>query len=104
MNIFYHLNYQDLHPKFEDNLNNWMGILKQVMTFANSNEAVFKCKGAALESILLYANKYKEDVEEAIKGFSSEIWDLCSNATEDQEYDSIVFNCLKYFKSIILWS
>lgn len=104
MNIFYHLNYQDLHPKFEDNLTNWMGILKQVMTFGNSNEAVFKCKGAALESILLYANKYKEDVEEAIKGFSSEIWDLCSKATDDPEYDSIVFNCLKYFKSIILWS
>jgi hypothetical protein len=51
----------------------------------------------------LYANKYKEDVEESIKGFSSEIWDLCSNATDDPEYDSIVFNCLKYFKSIILW-
>ena len=35
MNIFYNLNYQDLHPKFEDNLGNWMGIIKQVMTFAN---------------------------------------------------------------------
>jgi len=36
-----------------------MSILKQVMTFSNDNEAVFQCKGAALESILLYANKYK---------------------------------------------
>lgn len=59
MTIFYHLNYQDLHPKFEDNLNNWMEILKKVMNFANTSEAVFKCKGAALESILLYASKYK---------------------------------------------
>lgn len=74
------------------------------MNFANSSEAVFKCKGAALESILLYASKYKEDVEESIKGFSSEIWDLCSNATDDPEYDTIVFNSLKYFKSIILWT
>ena len=29
---------------------------------------------------------------------------MCSNATEDPEYDSIVFNCLKYFKSIVMWS
>lgn len=48
MNVFYNLNYQDLHPKFEDNLNNWMTILKQVMNFNNINENVFKCKGAAL--------------------------------------------------------
>ncbi len=59
MHIFYNLNYQDLHPMFEDNLSNWMGILKQVMNFTNTNEITFKCKGAALESILLYASKYK---------------------------------------------
>lgn len=28
MKIFYNLNYQDLHPKYEDNLGNWMNILK----------------------------------------------------------------------------
>lgn len=28
MKIFYNLNYQDLHPKYEDNLSNWMNILK----------------------------------------------------------------------------
>lgn len=38
MEIFYHLNYQDLHPKFEDNINNWMPILKKIMNFANSSE------------------------------------------------------------------
>ena len=59
LEIFYNLNYQDLHPKFEDNLNNWMQILKKVMGFQNSSEMIFKCKGSALESILLYANKYK---------------------------------------------
>lgn len=80
-----------------------MAILKQVMNFQNTNQATFKCKGAALESILLYASKYKEDVEDAIKGFSSEIWTLCSNATDDPQYDSIVFNCLKYFKSVVMW-
>ena len=37
MNIFYHLNYQDLHPKFEDNLDSWMGVLKHVMNFDNTS-------------------------------------------------------------------
>jgi exportin-2 (importin alpha re-exporter) len=63
MKIFYNLNYQDIHPKFEDNLPKWMNILKTIMSLNNSNENVFKCKGASLESILLYATKYKEDVE-----------------------------------------
>lgn len=32
------------------------------MNFPNTSEAIFKAKGAALESILLYASKYKDDV------------------------------------------
>jgi|JI9StandDraft_2_1071091.scaffolds.fasta_scaffold553726_2 exportin-2 (importin alpha re-exporter) len=83
MQIYYNLNYQDLHPKFEDHLQQWMGILKAIMNLSNTNESVFKCKGAALEAILLYASKYKEDVEASIKDFCSEIWQLCSNASED---------------------
>jgi exportin-2 (importin alpha re-exporter) len=62
MKLFYNLNYQDLHPKYEENLEHWMNVLKAVMKLPNSNENIFKCKGAALEAILLYANKYKEDV------------------------------------------
>ena len=60
-----------------------MAILKEVMNIPNSNEHTFKCKGAALEAILLYASKYKEDVEASIQGFCSEIWQLCSGASED---------------------
>lgn len=32
------------------------------MNLPNNNDKFFKCKGAALQSILLYASKYKEDV------------------------------------------
>jgi exportin-2 (importin alpha re-exporter) len=28
LRIFYNLNYQDLHPLFEDNVQHWMGLLK----------------------------------------------------------------------------
>ena len=31
MKIFYNLNYQDLHPHFEDNLNNWMTLLSSII-------------------------------------------------------------------------
>jgi exportin-2 (importin alpha re-exporter) len=104
--VFYNLNYQDLHPKFEDNLVDWMNYLKMTMSLNSSgsnSEHIFKCKGAALEVILLYSNKYKEDVKGIIQEFCQEIWQLCSNASEDSEFDDIVFNCLKFFKSLMLW-
>lgn len=103
MILFYNLNYQDLHPLFEENLPEWMNILNRVMNLPDTNEHFFKCKGAALQSILLYASKYKEDVEDSIKGFSEQIWSLCANALPDPEYDEIVLNALKYFRSLILW-
>ena len=104
LKIFYNLNYQDLHPKYEDNLGNWMNILKQSMSLPSTNEKVmFKCKGAALESILLYSNKYKEDIQGLIQDFCQQIWQLCSTATDDPEEDDVVFNCLKFFKSLMIW-
>lgn len=48
MKLFYNLNYQDLHPKYEDNLEHWMNVLKAVMKLPNASEPIFKCKGAAL--------------------------------------------------------
>ncbi len=74
MILFYNLNYQDLHPEFEDNLPSWMEILNKVMKLPSNNESFFKCKGAALQSILLYASKYKDDVEDSIKNFMTQIW------------------------------
>lgn len=103
MKLFYNLNYQDLHPKFEERIFNWMNVLNVIMKLPNNNEGFFKCKGAALESILLFASKYKEDVEESIKNFCSDIWTLCENASSDPEYDDVVFNSLKYFRSLIMW-
>lgn len=103
MTLFYNLNYQDLHPEFEDNKDVWMGILRNVMKLPSNNQNFFKCKGAALQSILLYASKYKDDVEEEVKGFMEQIWNLCANASSDPQYDQIVTNSLKYFKSLLLW-
>jgi exportin-2 (importin alpha re-exporter) len=35
--IFYNLNFQDLHPKYEDTLDYWMNVLKAVMKLPNVN-------------------------------------------------------------------
>lgn len=32
-----------------------------------------------------------------------QIWNLCANASQDSQYDDIVTNALKYFKSLLLW-
>lgn len=61
LKLFYNLNYQDLHPLFEDNLAKWMTILVDTLKIQgdDTNIQLFKCKGAALKSILLYSNKYQ---------------------------------------------
>ena len=63
---------------------------------------MFKCKGGALQALLLYSNKYKEDVQDLIQDFCQQVWSLCSNATEDPEEDDVVMNGLKFFKSLML--
>jgi hypothetical protein len=71
MGLFYNLNYQELHPKFEDELPFWVSVLKAVMKVPNSNRMVSKCKEAALEAILPYANKEREDVEQSVRTSAS---------------------------------
>jgi exportin-2 (importin alpha re-exporter) len=74
--VFYYLNFQDLHPKFEDHLKNWMTIMQSVLQL--QGRSAFKCKGEALRSVLLYATKYREDFEGLIQVFSQEIWAVCT--------------------------
>ena len=73
LKLFYNLNYQDLHPHFEDNLNKWMQILIQTLRLQgpSDNPQLFKCKGAALKSILLYSSKYHDDIESCVEVFSA---------------------------------
>ena len=68
MRIFYYLNFQDLHPKFEDNLKNWMDLLASVLRLQidikllHGNDFIlFKCKGECMKCILLYVTKYRDD-------------------------------------------
>ena len=106
MKLFYHLNSQDLHPKFEDNLSDWMSILRNILGLKldlQDDLPLFKCKGEAMRAILLYATKYRDDVETLIQSFSEEIWTVCVNTSNDPKYEKMVLNALKYFKSLVTW-
>lgn len=53
--------------------------------------------------MLLYALKYRDDFAGLIQVFSSEIWNVCTQATDDGDSDRILLNALKYFKSLVTW-
>lgn len=44
LRLYYNLNYQDLHPMFEDNLTNWMSLLKEVMGIPGQDLSLLKAK------------------------------------------------------------
>ena len=50
LKAFFYLNYHDLHPKFEDNLNAWMALLVRSLKLQIQDFIGFKIKGAALRS------------------------------------------------------
>lgn len=108
LRIFYNINSQDLPACIEDNLSNWSKILKDTLqkvvntgTGPKKEDADglwFECKGEAIKSALLFATKYREDFMEAIQPFAQEIWKVCMDSTNDEKYEKILINSMKYFK------
>ena len=71
-----------------------MGQLAEVLKLKIENKGniiAFKCKGEALRSVLLYAQKYREEFENLIQCFSQEIWNICSESTDDNKFDKVNF-------------
>jgi len=84
-----------------------MNLLAQVLKLEKDKNLfeddvlLFKCKGEAMRSILLYATKYREEFEGLINDFSQEIWNICSTTTEDNKYDKVLlFKITKKIKII----
>ncbi|CAD8171624.1 unnamed protein product [Paramecium octaurelia] len=106
LKVFYNLNFQDLHPHFEDNLQSWMEFMKVVLRLQpvqGVEQFLFKCKGEALRCVLLYAMKYRDDFGDLIQVFSSEIWNVCTQTSTGRDSDKIVLCALRYFKTLIAW-
>lgn len=69
-----------------------MNLLAQILKIDKTlvdDVLLFKCKGEAMRSILLYATKYREEFESLINNFSQEIWNICAAANEDNKYDKV---------------
>lgn len=90
-------------PQIEDNLQTWVQILAHVLKLNQANKTleiqVFKCKGEALKSVLLYATKYREDFESLIESFSKEIWSVCTTTNDDPKYEKVLISIKSSSKS-----
>ena len=111
LQVFYHCIYQDIHPSVEDNISNWVQVLKGILneelqrkvlsSASNSNETknnIFNLKGECIKVILLINSKYKEDFDEYLQSFTEEIWSNCLGHNKAVE-GKIVTYSIKYFKS-----
>lgn len=86
LQIFYNINFLDIHPLVDDNLSNWMTIVKNIMgceakadlSTSQLRESFFLCKGEAVNCALLFARKHSEDFMPLIEPFAEEIWKICT--------------------------
>jgi len=109
LKIFYNINWQDLHPLVEDNLQNWMSILNSVMkvqikassTNINLRDVYFFCKGDAINCALLYARKFQEEFMPMIEPFANEIWNICTESSCERDLDDLMIHSLHYFKTFV---
>ena len=116
LQIFYHCIFQDIHPKVEDNITNWVQILKSILskevenrvmqTSQNKEDAqvnIFNLKGECVKVILLINSKYKEDFDEHLTSFTEEIWSNCLGHNKINGGKMVTYS-IKYFKSCLLYT
>ena len=51
---------------------------------------VFKCKGESLRAILLFFTKYREDVEDLVKTFSQQIYEVCMKLSDNDSSNKVL--------------
>ncbi len=72
LRVFYHLNYQDLHPKFEDHLGQWMALLVEAVRLDRPLEGypLIKVRGEAMKGLILFADSYRDDIGPLVQQFT----------------------------------
>ena len=111
LTIFYDCIFQDIHEKIEDNILNWVSILKVILEnqlqqkvlqmIGNSEKAIknmFNLKGECVKVILLVNNKYKEDFDKHLSSFTEEIWKNCLSGNQKAGGKLMTYS-IRYFKS-----
>ena len=93
LRIFYKLICQDIPQKFDDNLEFWVSVLKQIIdqsfdsivtqTFQSQSQIqdvqniVFRIKGEVVKIALLFTSRYADDFQDWIQSFANQIWVNC---------------------------
>jgi exportin-2 (importin alpha re-exporter) len=113
---FYLLNWLDLPEVFEDNLAEWVGWFHAALaeqnaatsSAADADEAgaLEQLKGAALEAVELYAQKYEEEFEPFFGTVLTDVWNLLAGGATPQakllslNMDGLVTRAIKFVTSV----
>lgn len=113
--IFYDLNSQDIPEFFEDNMAEFMRIMRKFLLYKNpalegpppdedeedeeEEDPVTKVKTAICENIDLYAKRY-EDVFQQLQEFVESVWGLLTAIGRSTRYDLLVSKAIAFLTSV----
>ncbi|CAG8478060.1 8971_t:CDS:10 [Ambispora gerdemannii] len=107
--IFYDLNCQDLPPFFEDNINEFMDVFHNYLTYSNpllesqdedETGPLEKIKSSICEIVSLYTGKY-EDTFTMLPKFVQTIWTLLTTTSLQQKYDILVSKAMGFLTTVV---
>ncbi|CAG8633479.1 3139_t:CDS:10, partial [Ambispora leptoticha] len=107
--IFYDLNCQDLPPFFEDNINEFMDVFHNYLTYSNpllesqdEDEIgpLEKIRSSICEIVSLYTGKY-EDTFTMLPKFVQTIWTLLTSTSLQQKYDILVSKAMGFLTTVV---
>ncbi|GES89790.1 importin-alpha export receptor [Rhizophagus clarus] len=109
LKLFYDLNWQDLPPFFEDNIDECMSFLHKYLTYNNplldsmsEDEAgpLEKVKSIICEICALYATKY-EEVFTMLQTFVETVWTLLTTTGLESKYDILVSKAMAFLSKVV---
>jgi exportin-2 (importin alpha re-exporter) len=110
--IFYSLNWQDIPEFYEDNMAPWMqGFQFFLDNYSNpllvdedeedEPGPVEVLQTAVIENLNLYCDKYEEEFQPHLPGFTQRVWALLTTLNKQAKYDTLATTAIKFLTSII---
>lgn len=107
--IYLTLNSVNLPAFCEENLKDFMGIFDKILNYNNPKiddtteskpDVLIRVKTILCEILNIYMEKYLEEFEQYIDGFTKTIWNLLTKTSQKMNYDSLISKSL-YFLTIV---
>ena len=110
--IFYSLNWQDIPEFFEDNMAPWMqgfkffldGYRNPLLVDDDEEDEsgpVEVLQTAIIENLNLYCDKYEEEFQPHLPGFTQNVWALLTSVGKQAKYDTLATTAIKFLTSVI---